>query len=204
MMWLGATLLQGTGVLPAHCWLVDHHRPPMHEFAWPCAFITCLIDLLSYAGDKCRREALQQRGCGMRPAEGAVLARVQAWRQGRTGYPLVDAGLRELWSTGWMHNRSRVICASFLVKNLLLPWQWGLKHYWDAQLDADLESDALGWQYVSGCLAGALAWVRICYVSSISGCWSLCRPLLFPSCARNTRLSHRMHTRWTLVLFGAG
>lgn len=80
---------------------------------------------------------------------------VQAWRQGRTGYPLVDAGLRELWSTGWMHNRSRVVCASFLVKNLLLPWQWGLKHYWDAQLDADLESDALGWQYVSGCLAGA-------------------------------------------------
>jgi len=54
-----------------------------------------------------------------------------------------------------MHNRSRVVCASFLVKNLLLPWQWGLKHYWDAQLDADLECDALGWQYVSGCLAGA-------------------------------------------------
>lgn len=78
----------------------------------------------------------------------------QAWRQGRTGYPLVDAGLRELWSTGWMHNRMRVVCASFLVKNLLLPWQWGLKHYWDAQLDADLECAALGWQYCSGCLAG--------------------------------------------------
>ena len=56
---------------------------------------------------------------------------------------------------GWLHNRSRVICASFLVKNLLLPWQWGLKHYWDALLDADLECDALGWQYCSGCLAGA-------------------------------------------------
>ena len=54
-----------------------------------------------------------------------------------------------------MHNRIRVVCASFLVKNLLLPWQWGLKHYWDALLDADLECDALGWQYVSGCLAGA-------------------------------------------------
>jgi FAD binding domain of DNA photolyase len=79
----------------------------------------------------------------------------QAWRQGRTGYPLVDAAMRELWSTGWIHNRMRVVCASFLVKNLLLPWQWGLKHFWDAQLDADLESAALGWQYVSGCLAGA-------------------------------------------------
>jgi hypothetical protein len=65
--------------------------------------------------------------------------------------------MRQLWSTGWMHNRIRVVCASFLVKNLLLPWQWGLKHYWDALLDADLECDALGWQYVSGCLAGAPA-----------------------------------------------
>ena len=81
---------------------------------------------------------------------------MQAWRQGNTGYPMVDASMRELWSTGWLHNRSRVICASFLVKNLLLPWQWGLKHYWDALLDADLECDALGWQYCSGCLAGAL------------------------------------------------
>lgn len=62
--------------------------------------------------------------------------------------------MRQLWSSGWLHNRSRVVCASFLVKNLLLPWQWGLKHYWDALLDADLECAALGWQYVSGCLAG--------------------------------------------------
>ncbi|CAK0781020.1 hypothetical protein CVIRNUC_005258 [Coccomyxa viridis] len=79
----------------------------------------------------------------------------KAWRQGRTGYPLVDAGMRQLWSSGWLHNRIRVVCASFLVKNLLLPWQWGLKHYWDALLDADLECAALGWQFVSGCLADA-------------------------------------------------
>lgn len=79
----------------------------------------------------------------------------KAWRQGATGYPLVDAGMLELWSTGWIHNRLRVICASFLVKNLLLPWQWGLKHFWDALLDADVESDALGFQYVSGCLLDA-------------------------------------------------
>ena len=64
--------------------------------------------------------------------------------------------MRQLWSSGWLHNRIRVVCASFLVKNLLLPWQWGLKHYWDALLDADLECAALGWQYVSGCLAGAV------------------------------------------------
>lgn len=76
----------------------------------------------------------------------------KAWRTGTTGHPLVDAGMREVWSTGWMHNRLRVVCASFLVKHLLLPWQWGLKHYWDALLDADLECDALGWQYCAGCL----------------------------------------------------
>lgn len=91
------------------------------------------------------------RACPWRLDQGAF----KAWRQGRTGYPLVDAGLRELWGTGWMHNRMRVVCASFLVKNLLLPWQWGLKHYWDAQLDADLECAALGWQYCSGCLSDA-------------------------------------------------
>eukprot|EP00887_Chlorella_sp_A99_P005593 scaffold1.g5593.t1 len=79
----------------------------------------------------------------------------KAWRQGRTGYPLVDAAMRELWSSGWMHNRMRVVAASFLVKNLLVPWHWGLKHYWDALVDADLECDTLGWQYCAGCLADA-------------------------------------------------
>eukprot|EP00249_Psilotum_nudum_P012457 c23797_g1_i1 orf=578-2497(+) len=74
------------------------------------------------------------------------------WRQGRTGYPLVDAGMRELWATGWLHNRVRVIVASFCVKFLQLPWRWGMKYFWDALLDADLENDILGWQYISGSL----------------------------------------------------
>ncbi|XP_072985129.1 cryptochrome-1-like isoform X2 [Typha latifolia] len=74
------------------------------------------------------------------------------WRQGRTGFPLVDAGMRELWATGWIHNRTRVIVASFFVKFLLLPWTWGMKYFWDTLLDADLESDILGWQYISGSL----------------------------------------------------
>lgn len=79
-------------------------------------------------------------------------AHFKAWRQGRTGYPLVDAGMRELWATGWTHNRIRVIVASFFVKFLLLPWKWGMKYFWDTLLDADLESDILGWQYISGSL----------------------------------------------------
>lgn len=76
----------------------------------------------------------------------------KAWRQGRTGYPLVDAGMRELWATGWMHNKIRIIVSSFAVKFLLLPWQWGMKYFWDTLLDADMESDILGWQYISGSL----------------------------------------------------
>lgn len=78
--------------------------------------------------------------------------RFKLWQQGCTGYPLVDAAMRALLATGWLHNRARVIVASFLVKHLLLPWQWGLQHFWEALLDADLECDALGWQYVTGCL----------------------------------------------------
>ncbi|KAJ7548187.1 hypothetical protein O6H91_07G001600 [Diphasiastrum complanatum] len=73
-----------------------------------------------------------------------------AWRQGRTGYPLVDAGMRELWATGWLHNSIRVVVASFCVKALQLPWQWGMKYFWDSLLDADFECDVLGWQYISG------------------------------------------------------
>eukprot|EP00250_Pteridium_aquilinum_P004488 c14690_g1_i1 orf=164-2125(+) len=76
----------------------------------------------------------------------------KVWRQGRTGYPLVDAGMRELWATGWLHNRIRVIVSSFFVKFLHLPWRWGMKYFWDTLLDADLESDVLGWQYISGSL----------------------------------------------------
>lgn len=78
--------------------------------------------------------------------------RFKSWRQGMTGYPLVDAGMRELWATGWTHNRIRVIVSSFSVKVLQIPWIWGMKYFWDVLLDADLESDILGWQYVSGSL----------------------------------------------------
>nr|AUG98251.1 cryptochrome 1 protein [Gerbera jamesonii] len=85
----------------------------------------------------------------------------KAWRQGRTGYPLVDAGMRELWATGWMHDRIRVVVSSFFVKVLQLPWRWGMKYFWDTLLDADLESDALGWQYISGTLPDGREFDRI-------------------------------------------
>ncbi|MEP4146230.1 MAG: deoxyribodipyrimidine photo-lyase [Halioglobus sp.] len=85
----------------------------------------------------------------------------QAWCEGRTGYPIVDAGMRELWQTGFMHNRVRMICASFLTKHLLLPWQWGAKWFWDTLVDADLANNSGGWQWVAGCGADASPWFRI-------------------------------------------
>jgi deoxyribodipyrimidine photo-lyase len=88
-------------------------------------------------------------------------AALRAWQRGRTGYPIVDAGLRELWTTGWMHNRVRMIAASFLVKDLLLPWNAGARWFWDTLVDADLASNTLGWQWAAGCGADAAPYFRI-------------------------------------------
>ena len=86
---------------------------------------------------------------------------LRAWQRGRTGYPLVDAGMRQLWSTGWMHNRVRMVVASFLVKHLLVPWQRGAEWFWDTLVDADLANNTLGWQWVAGCGADAAPYFRI-------------------------------------------
>ncbi len=84
-----------------------------------------------------------------------------SWQRGETGYPLVDAGMRELWATGWMHNRVRMIAASFLVKHLLIPWQDGESWFWDTLVDADLANNSAGWQWVAGCGADAAPFFRI-------------------------------------------
>ena len=85
----------------------------------------------------------------------------KAWQQGRTGYPIVDAGMRELWTTGWMHNRVRMVAASFLVKDLLISWQAGARWFWDTLVDADLAQNTLGWQWVAGCGADAAPYFRV-------------------------------------------
>jgi len=84
-----------------------------------------------------------------------------AWSRGRTGFPIVDAGMRQLWQCGWMHNRVRMITASFLVKNLLHRWQDGERWFWDTLVDADLASNALNWQWVAGSSPDAAPWFRI-------------------------------------------
>lgn len=84
-----------------------------------------------------------------------------AWRTGNTGYPLIDAGMRELWQTGYMHNRVRMIVASFLVKNLMIHWHYGRDWFWDCLVDADLANNSASWQWVAGCGADAAPYFRI-------------------------------------------
>lgn len=85
------------------------------------------------------------------PNRGHVIAEeLQAWQQGRTGYPIVDAGMRQLWQTGWMHNRVRMIAASFLIKHLLIDWRHGEQWFWDTLVDADYANNGVNWQWVAG------------------------------------------------------
>ncbi|MBS0421502.1 MAG: deoxyribodipyrimidine photo-lyase [Proteobacteria bacterium] len=86
---------------------------------------------------------------------------LHAWQKGMTGIPMVDAGMRELWAMGWMHNRVRMVTASFLVKNLLIGWQEGARWFWDTLVDADLANNTLNWQWAAGCGADAAPYFRI-------------------------------------------
>lgn len=86
---------------------------------------------------------------------------LQAWQNGKTGYPIIDAAMRELWVTGYMHNRARMIVASFLIKDLLIHWEHGEKYFWDCLIDADLANNAASWQWVAGSGADAAPYFRI-------------------------------------------
>ncbi|MEY4269998.1 MAG: hypothetical protein RLZZ58_1214 [Pseudomonadota bacterium] len=94
-------------------------------------------------------------------ADPAVAADLTAWQQGQTGYPIVDAGMRELWATGWMHNRVRMIAASFLIKHLLIDWRHGERWFWDTLVDADYASNAVNWQWTAGTGVDSNMFVRI-------------------------------------------
>lgn len=86
---------------------------------------------------------------------------LRAWQKGQTGFPIVDAGMRQLWLTGWQHNRVRMIAASVLVKHLLQPWQDGAQWFWNTLVDADLASNTMGWQWAGGCGADAAPYFRV-------------------------------------------
>jgi len=84
-----------------------------------------------------------------------------AWQRGRTGIPIIDAGMRQLWQTGWMHNRVRMLVASVLTKNLRMHWSLGARWFWDTLVDADLANNTMGWQWVAGTGADAAPYFRI-------------------------------------------
>ena len=89
------------------------------------------------------------------------LPALRAWHRGETGYDLVDAGMRQLWATGWMHNRARMVSASFLTKHLLIDWRMGQRWFWETLVDADLANNAMGWQWSASVGADAQGFVRI-------------------------------------------
>jgi deoxyribodipyrimidine photo-lyase len=105
------------------------------------------------------REYLRKEFAGMEYDEPGD--RLDAWRRGRTGYPIVDAGMRQLRATGWMHNRVRMITASFLVKDLHIEWQHGARHFMRWLVDGDLASNQHGWQWVAGCGTDAAPYFRV-------------------------------------------
>jgi deoxyribodipyrimidine photo-lyase len=88
-------------------------------------------------------------------------AHLDAWQRGQTGYPIVDAGMRQLWQTGWMHNRVRMIVGSFLVKHLMIDWRDGKEWFWDTLVDADIAANTASWQWIAGCGADAAPYFRV-------------------------------------------
>ena len=122
-------------------WREFAHHPLYHFPATPTANFNARFDAFRWAGTD---DALLQR-----------------WQQGRSGIPLVDAGMRELWHTGWMHNRVRMVVASFLTNNRRQRWLHGARWFWDTLVDADLASNTMGWQWVAGCGADAAPYFRV-------------------------------------------
>ena len=107
-----------------------------------------------------QRPARRWTPCPGAPAPAAD-ADFTAWTKGRTGYPIVDAGMRQLWATGWMHNRVRMIAASFLTKHLLIDWRRGERWFWDTLVDADYGNNSLNWQWIAGTGTASQLFFRI-------------------------------------------
>lgn len=124
------------------------------EMAWRDFAASLLLALPGY-GEVNGRAAFDRLEWRHSPGE------LKAWQQGRTGYPIVDAGMRQLWATGWMHNRVRMIAASFLVKHLLIDWREGERWFWDTLVDADYGNNSVNWQWVAGTGVDSNMWGRI-------------------------------------------
>ena len=136
---------------------VDGHRVFRSELAWRDFY----ADVLFRRPETAWRNLQPKMDAMQLDTDERARQRFAAWQAGRTGYPIVDAGMRQLLATGWMHNRVRMIVASFLVKDLHLPWQWGARHFMDHLVDGDLASNSHGWQWTAGTGTDAAPYFRI-------------------------------------------
>jgi deoxyribodipyrimidine photo-lyase len=149
-------------ISPATCWHATMNSGGsvdvfLKELVWRDYAQNVICQSPEY-GSKNAREAFDRLPWRSGPEAEADL---QAWQQGRTGYPIVDAGMRQLWATGWMHNRVRMIAASFLIKHLLIDWREGEQWFWDTLVDADYGSNSVNWQWVAGTGVDSNMFVRI-------------------------------------------
>ena len=129
----------------------------LREIAWRDFTAGVLLALPDYGSvnGRAKYDALPWRD------DAAAHRDLKAWEQGRTGYPIVDAGMRQLWTTGWMHNRVRMITASFLIKHLLIDWRTGERWFWDCLIDADYGNNSVNWQWIAGTGVDANMFSRI-------------------------------------------
>ena len=147
-------------ISPAQVWHAAHAaagdvaEPFLREVAWR-DFALGIIDQYPTSADAPMRGTFATFPHRTAPTE------LAAWQHGHTGYPIVDAGMRQLWATGWMHNRVRMIASSFLVKHLLIDWREGEHWFWDTLVDADLANNALGWQWIMGSGTDSQPFIRI-------------------------------------------
>lgn len=151
-------------ISPAACWHATMHAGGsvdvfLKELVWRDYAQNVIVQMPEY-GAKNARDAFD-RLPWRDVSDPAVNADFVSWTKGRTGYPIVDAGMRQLWATGWMHNRVRMIAASFLIKHLLIDWREGEKWFWDTLVDADYGSNSVNWQWTAGTGVDSNMFVRI-------------------------------------------
>ncbi len=151
-------------ISPAACWHATMHAGGsvdvfLKELVWRDYAQNVIVQMPEY-GTKNARDAFDKLPW-RNVSDPSVKADFVAWTKGRTGYPIVDAGMRQLWATGWMHNRVRMIAASFLIKHLLIDWREGEKWFWDTLVDADYGSNSVNWQWTAGTGVDSNMFVRI-------------------------------------------
>jgi deoxyribodipyrimidine photo-lyase len=147
-------------ISPSQVWHAAHAaagntaEPFLREIAWR-DFALGILDQYPHSPDQPMRGQFAHF-----PHRNAAVD-LAGWQHGKTGYPIVDAGMRQLWQTGWMHNRVRMIASSFLVKHLLIDWREGERWFWNTLVDADLANNALGWQWIMGSGTDSQPFIRI-------------------------------------------